>query len=155
MDERGRRVVRESVPTWTPSPVLTSLNELAHVMGLAWPAVARRADLTDSELHALRELAQRDVGPAELARTLGVTRAAATGIVDRLVAKGHVERHAHPTDRRRTVLDLTESGRGEVAGLLAPMLTALAESDAKLTEQEKVLVSRFLDEVIEAVRTVL
>lgn len=44
------------------------------------------------------------LSPTDIARRLGVTTAAATVIVDRLTAVGHVSREPHPTDRRGVVV---------------------------------------------------
>src|SRR6478736_6660796 len=60
-----------------------------------------------------------------LARLLDVSTAAATGLADRLVAHGHVERRPHVADRRRTSLQVTPAGREEVLGHLLPMFRAL------------------------------
>ena len=46
--------------------------------GLSLTEVARRAGLSTSELHSLRHLAMRSMGPVDLARALGVTSAASS-----------------------------------------------------------------------------
>jgi DNA-binding MarR family transcriptional regulator len=74
--------------------------------------------------------------------------------VDRLVARGHVERREHQGDKRRTEVVVTESGRREVFALLAPMFTKLAEIDAPLTDEERDVVARYLRGAIEALRSV-
>ncbi|MEL4504758.1 MarR family transcriptional regulator [Luteococcus sp. H138] len=155
MGERGHESVRAVVPEWERSMALDALNELVQVAAASMPAVARRAQLSESELHSLRHLMRDDIGPAELARMLGVTSAAATGIVDRLEARGHVERRPHPSDRRRTQIDLTDSGRAEVVQLLAPMFRGLAQADADLSEEERAVVTRFLHRATEAMRAVM
>lgn len=58
------------------------------------------------------------VGPRsqqQLATALGVTPRNVTGLVDALVASGHVVRAPHPSDRRAFVVTLTDSGSGFVA----------------------------------------
>jgi DNA-binding MarR family transcriptional regulator len=47
----------------------------------------------------------------DIAEHLGVTRQAASQIVDELVAKGYVERRPHPSDARARLVVLTERGR--------------------------------------------
>ncbi|WP_420176296.1 MarR family transcriptional regulator [Luteococcus sp. OSA5] len=148
-------LARGAVPQWQPSAALLALDSLVDAAMAAQPALARRAQLSESELHALRSLSRHRLGPAELARHLGVTAAAATGIIDRLVARGHVEREPHPTDRRRTVLSLTEVGRQEAGRLLTPMFTALQAADTKLSEDEKAVVARFLGEATTAIQMVM
>ena len=117
--------------------------------------MAHRSGLTHSELVALEHLIRGPIGPAEVARLLGVTTAAATGIVDRLEARGHVERRPHGTDRRRTELVITESAREDVLSQLLPMFRALAALDADLDEEERQVVDRYLRRAIEAVGSVL
>jgi len=95
------------------------------------------------------------VGPAELARHLGVTTAASSGIVDRLVERGHAVRRPHASDRRRTDVDITASGRAEVLGHLAPMFAALHELDSQLTPDETEVVEAYLRGAIVALRRLL
>ena len=141
-------------PAYRPSSSLAALQELVDLAAQVPHDVARRAGLSVSELHSLRHLAASPMGPVELAKVLGVTSAASSGVVDRLVARGHVERREHPGDKRRTEVVVTESGRREVFALLAPMFTKLAEIDAPLTDEERAVVARYLRGAIEALRSV-
>ncbi len=75
---------------------LQALREVIDAGGKVRRVVARRAGLGESELVALQHLILGSRGPAEVARLLEVSTAASTGIVDRLVAHGHVERRPHP-----------------------------------------------------------
>jgi DNA-binding MarR family transcriptional regulator len=143
------------VAGWRQTDTLNALRELLDLSGQVRPAVASRTGLTPSEIVALEHLIRGPIGPAEVARLLGVTTAAATGIVDRLAARGHVERRPHETDRRRTELVITDSAREDVLAQLLPMFQALARLDAELSEDERRVVDRFLRRAIEAVRTVL
>ena len=95
------------------------------------------------------------MGPVELARALGVTSAASSGVVDRLVGRGHAERRPHPDDGRRTEVVITESGRVEVFALLAPMFAALAELDSSLSDDERVVVERYLRGATAAMRALM
>ena len=96
---------------WDASGTLTALRELLTAGARVNHVVARRAGISDTELVTLEHLSREQIGPAEVARRLEVSTAAATGIVDRLVARGHVERRPHAADRRRTELVLTEELR--------------------------------------------
>lgn len=143
------------VPEWRLTGTLAALQELLDVAEAAPDAVARRAGMSTSELHALRLLSQAHMGPVELARHLGVTSAASSGVVDRLVARGHAERRAHPDDGRRTVVVVTEAGRIEVIGWLQPMFRALAALDQSLSDADRVVVEGYLRGAVDAVRTLL
>lgn len=136
-------------------PTLLALRDLVAAGSRVNHVVSRRAGLSESELVALEHLTREQIGPAEVARRLEVSTAAATGIVDRLVARGHVERRPHEVDRRRTELHITDSGREEIIGHLMPMFAALHQHDASFTEEEKAVVQRYLRGATEAFERVL
>lgn len=143
MTQRGE----EASPDF-PVPLL-SVRSVVDVGGRLTRVTARRAGLSDSELIALEHLARQPLGPAELARRLAVSTAAATGVVDRLVERGHVERHPHPEDRRRVAVSLTDSGYADLRARLAEMLDALRSWDEEFDDSERAVVQRYLDGVIE------
>jgi len=147
--------VRSVVPDYQPSPSLDALQELVDVAAQVPHAVARTAGLSTSELHSLRHLMDTPMGPVELARALGVTSAASSGVVDRLVSRGHAERQPHAHDARRTVVVITESGRREVFALLAPMFAGLAAIDASLSATERDVVERYLRGATAAMRALM
>ena len=134
---------------------LTALRELLGVSAQVGPTIARRAGLSESELDALELLTRSSVGPADIARHLGVTTAASSGIVDRLVTRGHVVRRQHPSDGRRTEVLITDSGRAEVTGHLMPMFTALLALDRSLDPADAAVVEAYLRGATEALRRVL
>ena len=140
------------VPEWAPSRTLDALQELVDVAGQVPHDVARAAGLSTSELHSLRHLMSTPMGPVELARALGVTSAASSGVVDRLVARGHAERRQHPDDGRRTQVLITDSGRAEVFARLAPMFAALAALDRGLDDDDREVVEHYLRGATAAMR---
>ncbi|WP_121257459.1 MarR family winged helix-turn-helix transcriptional regulator [Nocardioides ferulae] len=127
------------------SPTMRALRAVVETGARARQAVARRAGLGESEMRLLDRLGPGAApGPAELARALELTTPAVTGVVDRLAARGHVERRAHPADRRRVEVHLTDSGRAEVLGHLAPMLEAMRRLEDDFDEAELAVVERYL-----------
>ena len=108
------------------------------------PSSPVRPGLSTSELHSLRHLMRGPIGPVDLAKVLGVTSAASSGVVDRLVGRGHAERRPHPDDGRRTEVVITDSGRAEVLARMAPMFESLAALDATLSERDRDVVERYL-----------
>ena len=137
------------------SNTLQLIMELTDVSGLLPHALARRTGLSESELHSLRHLIAGPLGPNDLARTLGVTSAASSGIVDRLEARGHVSRQPHPTDKRRTVVVISDSGRSEVLAEMRPMFEALVAADNRLGDKERPVVEAYVRDIINAMRTLL
>ena len=147
--------VRSVVPHYRPSGSLDALQELVDVAAQVPHEVARKAGLSTSELHSLRHLMDTPMGPVELARALGVTSAASSGVVDRLVARGHATRRPHHDDGRRTEVVITETGRVEVFAMLAPMFAGLAQLDSSLSDDERVVVERYLRGATAAMRALL
>ncbi|WP_122816647.1 MarR family transcriptional regulator [Nocardioides pantholopis] len=141
-------------PPPSPAPV-PALRDLISTGSQVRHHLARTAGLTESELRALDLLSTQTRGPAELARLLEVSTPASTGIVDRLVTRGHAERRPHAGDRRRIELHLTESGRTELRSRLTPMIAALRDLDARFSEDELAVVERYLRGATEALRVVL
>lgn len=131
-----------TAPTNHPTSAL--LRELVEAGVRLRHHVARTAGLGESELVTLQHLSAAPLGPAEVARRLGVSTAASTGIVDRLAARGHVERRPHDHDRRRTEVHLTESGRTELVAHLRPMFVGLRELEEAFTPEELAVVQRYL-----------
>jgi len=132
------------VPEWRTTGTLTALQELVEVSETVPAVVARKAGLSTSELHSLRHLMRGPIGPVDLAKVLGVTSAASSGVVDRLVGHGHAERRSHPGDGRRTEVVITDSGRAEVLARMTPMFESLAALDATLSEADRAVVERYL-----------
>jgi len=55
-----------------------------------------------------------------------------------------VERQPHEQDRRRTQVEVTESGREDVLAHLLPMFVALDRLDGSFTAEERAVVERYL-----------
>ena len=69
------------------------------------------AQLSLPQYRILILLAEGKEAASALADKLAVSRPSVTGVVDGLVARGLVERHQLPDDRRRVGHDLTDKGR--------------------------------------------
>lgn len=79
-------------------------------------------DLTMQQLRVLGLVAQEPgLTGQELGSRLGVSAPTASGLVDRLVEKGVLERTDDASDRRRRRLQLTEDGVRVLSGLDATM----------------------------------
>lgn len=92
--------------------LLALTSRLAEMMeqGMAERGLSRSRAALLLQLHWHGPAVQR-----KLSQVLGVTPRYVTGLVDFLEADGWVTRGRHPTDRRATVVDLTELGRETVA----------------------------------------
>lgn len=137
---------------WTPS--VLALRELTRWSTRLQHVLSRRTGLSPTDLSALDLLSRGAVGPAELARQLDVSTAAATGIVDRLEARGHAARQPIPGDRRRVGVHITDSGRSDSMRHLSPMFVALLANDESFTPQERDVVARYLNGAVDSMRMV-
>ena len=91
------------------------------------------AALTFTQLRVLGRLIHGMQLPSELARSMGITPATASGLVDLLVQRGLVARGDRPGDRRCTRLTVTPAG---VACWEAAMARAIEALGTLLSEME-------------------
>ncbi|MGR3873598.1 MarR family winged helix-turn-helix transcriptional regulator [Streptomyces graminifolii] len=101
--------------------------------------VARGFDARPAYGFAFARLAPDGATATDLAAHLGVTKQAASQLVDELVRKGYAERRPHPGDARARLVVLTESGwactrAAEEAALEAvqPWVELLGEGEVRV-----------------------
>ncbi|WP_206680090.1 MarR family transcriptional regulator [Aeromicrobium phoceense] len=114
--------------TREPATVLDKLLHLSSLMAADLSRFERESGLTTARTHVLWMLGLS--GPSTqqaLAAALEVTPRNVTGLVDGLVASGHVTREPHPTDRRAILVTPTEVGERTIRDL--------RESHANLARQ--------------------
>jgi DNA-binding MarR family transcriptional regulator len=87
-------------------------------------------DLPRNGPFLLGGMANRSGSAVELIRSLGVTRQAASQLIDALVLRGYLSREVNPDDRRRLNIVLTERGRAAAAVIRA----ATEEVNARLAQ---------------------
>lgn len=109
-------------------------------------------DLSMPQLKALMVLHHRGiVRVGEVARMLGLSPNATTGVLDRLEGEGLARRQIDPTDRRAVLVGLTEAGTEWITELLsanarnfAELLDQLSVSDLEALHQGMTALSRVL-----------
>jgi DNA-binding MarR family transcriptional regulator len=77
------------------------------------------------------------VSHGEIARGLGVGMSTVTGIVDRLVEHGLVERHTAPEDRRQSRVRITPAGEDLLDRLWASRAESLGHLIAELSPEDR------------------
>jgi DNA-binding MarR family transcriptional regulator len=92
--------------------------------------------LSPMQAHTLRFL-ERPVPMSELAETLWCDASNVTGIVDRLEARGLVERRPSPGDRRVKLLCLTDEGEALRARVVERMERPAPELSALDAEEQR------------------
>lgn len=99
-----------------------------------------RSGLSMGKFTLLMQLLQAEdycLTPSECATRSGVTRGTITGLLDGLERDGWIKRHPHPSDRRRLVLQLTESGRQRLDEMLPDHFCRTSGLMAEFTSSEK------------------
>lgn len=82
---------------------------------------------------------------SRVARSLGMTVSTATGVVDRLVAQGLIQRLEDPRDRRMVLLKATPKGAALLERMLRVGLGHFREILDRLSLEELRIVARALD----------
>ncbi len=139
-----------------PGIIGSQLHEISTLSTAFQKHVGRSLAVNDTDLSAMEHLmTDGPLTPSELARRLGISTAASTVVVDRLVGLGHAHREAHARDRRKVVVVPTPASVRAAFETLMPVFTGVAAVAGRMPESEVRVVSRFLDEVIAVYRTAL
>ncbi|MGS0688484.1 MarR family winged helix-turn-helix transcriptional regulator [Nakamurella sp. GG22] len=123
------------------------LNRLGHDMAEA--SGTHPTDMT--ALSVLSRHAGRPITVGELGEELGLSKAAASSLADRLEKAGHARRVRDPHDRRRWNVELTASAFAEAEQALGHFLGTIRAVLADYTADQLSLAERFLRDVVRAV----
>jgi len=109
----------------------------------------RLRDRFDVTLPRFDLMAQLDKAPdgmtlSDLSKRMMVSNGNLTGLVDRLVASGHLERRVSATDRRAQMISLTPAGRAEFRVMAAEHEGWIAELFGNLTQKDQKDLMRLL-----------
>ena len=111
--------VKVRAPASLMAEIADALPEIMRAIVESRPLARGEWELTLAQARALRAIGEHaDCTMSDLARRLGISLSAATGLVDRLVQNGVVERQGHPRDRRLVYLRLSRVGRRARAALI-------------------------------------
>lgn len=112
--------------------------------------------MNETDLLALRHLLRSQqrgelVRQRDLSQLLDISSASVTALVDRLERSGHVERHAHPSDRRSVVVVATAETDREVRDTLGAMHQRMIAVVDGMTSEQLRAVAQFLAGMVDAV----
>ena len=114
-----------------PVAVFSRISRLARHLDLARRAAFTTHGIESWEFDVLAALrragAPYELSPGRLLRETLVTSGTMTNRVDRLVARGYVERYPDPDDRRGVIVRLTAEGKDAVDGAFEALLAAETE----------------------------
>jgi DNA-binding MarR family transcriptional regulator len=93
-------------------------------------------DLPRNGPFVLGGMARRHASVVDMIRGLGVTRQAASQLIDTLVVRGYLSREVNPADRRRLRITLTDRGRAAAGAVAAAIGQVDEELAAMITPAE-------------------
>ena len=132
------------------------LRDILDVTGEFEAHVGRELDVNPTDLQAMEHLiSSGPLSPTELARRLGISTAAVTAVVDRLVAVDHVSRAKHPTDRRGVLVVPAPNSVAKAMSTLMPMIMGIDQVLDDFSATEQATIAAYLERVLEVYRAQL
>jgi len=118
---------------------------------------AGRHDVTANDFRALlhvmvAETAGAPLTAGELRSRMGVSGAAITYLVERMIASGHFLRESDPSDRRKVILRVADVGRTVARDFFAPLAEHNQRAMAELPDTDLAAAHRTFTAVITAMR---
>jgi DNA-binding MarR family transcriptional regulator len=108
-------------------------------------AVARGQGISRTDLQALDHLHINDgLTPGQLGERMMLTSGAITALADRLEQLGWLTREPHPSDRRSTLLRLTNRAHETADRIFDPFAGEMIDAAAGLSPSERAACRRFL-----------
>lgn len=104
------------------------------------------------DLMAQLERAPDGLTLGDLSRRMMVSNGNITGLVERLVQSGHLERLAHPVDRRMTLVRLTATGHAEFATMAHAHADWIGDLFAGIAAEDQAHLLALLDTLRRSVR---
>jgi MarR family transcriptional regulator, organic hydroperoxide resistance regulator len=133
------------------SEISTDIRAMAAVSEQIGLFFAAKHDLRPNDFRALMhimvaDMEGRPLTSGDLARLLGMSSAAMTYLVERMIESGHIRRESDAADRRKVILRYDEHGMEVARGFFTPLgartRQALAEfPDADLDTAHRVFVA--------------
>src|ERR1700735_1536748 len=118
-------------------------------------AVAHDVRPTDFRalLHVMvAETAGAPITSGELRQRMGLSGAAITYLVDRMMVSGHITRESDPGDRRKVILRYSDSGLATARAFFAPLGAHSHEAMQGLSDGDLYAASRVFTALIAAMR---
>jgi DNA-binding MarR family transcriptional regulator len=104
-------------------------------------------------LHVMvSETSGEPITSGELRQRMGLSGAAITYLVDRMMASGHITRESDPGDRRKVILRYSESGLDTARAFFAPLGMHVRTAMAELSDADLAAAHRVFAALIEAMR---
>jgi DNA-binding MarR family transcriptional regulator len=135
-----------------PMEVLSRVSRLARHLDRARSQAFETHGLESWEFDVLAALRRAgkpyQLSPGRLLKETLVTSGTMTNRVDRLTARGLVERLPDPADRRGVLVQLTDTGRDSVDAAMADLLAHERRLLGSISERDQAKIARVLRELV-------
>ncbi|MFN3313825.1 MAG: MarR family winged helix-turn-helix transcriptional regulator [Hyphomonas sp.] len=139
----------ESVPAHASEQALIALRRILKAVDSHSRTLARDTSLTPSQLAVLKELAATGgAQPGDLARSAGLKQATISILLDRLQARGLVQRARGNTDRRTVFVQITPAGRETLSAAPDLLQAAFGARFAALPDWEQAYINAALTRLV-------
>jgi DNA-binding MarR family transcriptional regulator len=129
-------------------PATTLLREILGLTTEFERHLGRELTVNPTDLEAMEHLIRDGaLSPTELARRLGVSTAAVTTVVDRLVAVGHVSRRPNENDRRGILIEPDPGSVRKAMSTLMPMILGMDGVLDDFDEAGRATITEYLERV--------
>lgn len=126
------------------------LRDILNLTSAFEDTVSTALSVNRRDFDAMQHLIQSGpLSPTDIAHRLGVTTAAATVIVDRLTAVGHVTRQPHPTDRRGVLVVPNPESVQQAMGRILPLIMGVDRALDDFGAAEQAAITEYLRRVVE------
>ncbi|MBL3569196.1 MarR family transcriptional regulator [Rhodovulum sp. BSW8] len=127
---------------------LIALRRILRATELYGRELARAAGLTAVQIRVLQIVAETGQStPKTIATRMGVSQATMTTLIDRLVAKGLVDRRRSEADRRQMNIAITPEGRAAIDRAPDPLHDRYVTAFEKLPDYEQAMLVAALERV--------
>ncbi len=124
----------------TAEQVLVALRRIVRAIDVHSHRLVKACGLTGPQLVLMQQIGRIGTpSPSELAKSLNLSNATVTGIVDRLERRGLVVRRQSETDKRRIRISLTESGVDALGSAPTMLQDTLVRALTELDDWERSL----------------
>ncbi|MFW5836652.1 MAG: MarR family winged helix-turn-helix transcriptional regulator [Desulfovibrionaceae bacterium] len=130
--------------------ILWSLRRIINSIDKQNKQLSRSSNLTIPQLVCLRQLLQEGSRPiGALAKSVCLSKATLTGIIDRLEAKGLVRRERSAADRRNVYLSLSPEGKAAAENMPWPLQERFSASISAMSREDVEKIDASLKKILE------
>lgn len=143
--------------TAAESDIAADIRALTVISEQLGQVFAQANDLRPTDFRALTHIATADaeghpLTAGRLGSLLGLSSAAITYLVERMIASGHIRRETDPGDRRKVILRYAEHGMAVANSFFGPLGHRTRAGMSGHSTEELLAAHRVLQAVIEAMR---